>query len=464
MRETDYVIVGAGAAGLAFADTIVDETDATITMVDRRERVGGHWRDAYPFVRLHLSSALYGVNSTPLGKNERQTSGRNAGFYEQATGDEVCAYFDDVLHTRLEANGRVTFLGGHEHLGADGDGVQSLRDLGTGEVVEVRPRRKVVDARYLEASVPATHTPSFTVSEDAAFASVNDLPVLAGDYGRFTVIGGGKTAFDACLWLLDQAIDPDRIRWVRPREMWLTDRAGMQPLDDVGTLMDGLSRETEACAEFDLAADVLQRLEECGRFLRLDESSLPTRWVGTMVSRPEVDALRTISDVVRMGHVEAVEGDRLTFAAGSVSTAPGTLHVDCSATGLNPNPPTPVFSDHRITVQNLRHNSPSFNAALIAWVEAHRDEADKNRLTPPNRYVSRAEDMVGVHCRSWATEAVWRQDAELSGWIEGSRLNLTGGLKNHLHEPTARAGAERYVKTVGAAVGRHRDDVRALFA
>lgn len=461
--ETDYLIVGAGAAGLAFADTLLDETDATITLVDRRAEVGGHWRDAYPFVRLHLSSALYGVNSTPLGDDQRQTSGRNAGFYEQATGAEVCAYFDRVLHERLEASGRVTFLGAHDHLGEEGTGAQAVRDLAADRVIQVHPRRRIVDARYLEASIPATHRPSFTVTGDVRCVPVNDLPRFRDDHDHFTILGGGKTSFDACLWLLDHGVEPDDIRWIRSREMWLTDRAGMQPLDDVGILMDGLSRETEACAELDRPVDILQRLEELGRFLRLDETRLPTRWVGTMVSRPEVDSLREIADVIRLGHITSIDADRLSLTEGTVPARRSSLYVDCSATGLNPNPPRPVFAGDRITIQNVRHNSPSFNAALIAWVEAHREEREKNRLTAPNRYVSDASDAIGVHCRSWMTEAVWRQDRELSTWIDASRLNLTHGLRDHLGEPVARAGTQRYLETVGAAVERHQDAVHALF-
>ena len=39
MIDTDYLIIGAGAMGRAFADTILNETDdATITMVDRHSR------------------------------------------------------------------------------------------------------------------------------------------------------------------------------------------------------------------------------------------------------------------------------------------------------------------------------------------------------------------------------------------------------------------------------------------
>jgi L-2-hydroxyglutarate oxidase LhgO len=33
--ETDYLVVGAGAMGMAFTDTVVSETDATIVIVDR---------------------------------------------------------------------------------------------------------------------------------------------------------------------------------------------------------------------------------------------------------------------------------------------------------------------------------------------------------------------------------------------------------------------------------------------
>ena len=51
--EVDYLVVGSGAMGLAFADTIISETNATVALVDKHDRPGGHWNDAYPLVRLH---------------------------------------------------------------------------------------------------------------------------------------------------------------------------------------------------------------------------------------------------------------------------------------------------------------------------------------------------------------------------------------------------------------------------
>jgi uncharacterized NAD(P)/FAD-binding protein YdhS len=65
--ETDYLVVGAGATGVAFVDSLIEHSDADVVIVERRHRAGGHWLDAYPFVQLHQPSATYGVNSTLLG-------------------------------------------------------------------------------------------------------------------------------------------------------------------------------------------------------------------------------------------------------------------------------------------------------------------------------------------------------------------------------------------------------------
>ncbi|MEM7542847.1 MAG: NAD(P)-binding protein, partial [Pseudomonadota bacterium] len=65
--KADYLVVGAGAMGMAFTDVLLTESDATVVLVDRYHAPGGHWNTAYPFVRLHQPSAFYGVNSKQLG-------------------------------------------------------------------------------------------------------------------------------------------------------------------------------------------------------------------------------------------------------------------------------------------------------------------------------------------------------------------------------------------------------------
>src|SRR5262245_2698845 len=96
--RTDYLVVGAGAAGMAFTDELLTHGDATVTIVDRRHAPGGHWLAAYPFVRLHQPSTFYGVSSVPLGQDALDAVGTNAGFYELAGVDEIRAYYERVMH------------------------------------------------------------------------------------------------------------------------------------------------------------------------------------------------------------------------------------------------------------------------------------------------------------------------------------------------------------------------------
>jgi len=53
MLETDYLIVGAGATGMAFAEIILSESDASMIIADRYHKPGVHWNLAYPFVKPH---------------------------------------------------------------------------------------------------------------------------------------------------------------------------------------------------------------------------------------------------------------------------------------------------------------------------------------------------------------------------------------------------------------------------
>ena len=121
--EADYLIVGAGAAGMAFADSLLAETQTTIVMADRHHRPGGHWNDAYSFVRLHQPAALYGVNSRPLGTGAKDEVGLNKGLYELASGQEVLSHFDLAMQQRFLASGRVAHLGRAAH----GHGAQDRR-------------------------------------------------------------------------------------------------------------------------------------------------------------------------------------------------------------------------------------------------------------------------------------------------------------------------------------------------
>src|SRR5436190_18183982 len=422
-------------------------------VVDRRVAPGGHWLDAYPFVRLHTPSAYYGVNSLALGEDRIDDAGENAGYYERATGGEVLEHFAEAA-ARLTRTGRVRILTGHDHVWHAAGG-ELVRDRATGAVHDVAVRRKVVDARYLEASVPAAHTPTFAISSGARLVPVNDLPAAAHSTSSFTVLGAGKTAVDACTWLLDNDVEPDRIRWVRPRDAWFHDRGAFQPLDQVGAIMHGISLDAEAGAQAADIDDLFQRLEISGRLFRIDPSWPAPMYRGTVLSAGELRAVRQIENVVRLGHVRRIEPDRIVLERGEVETGPDVLHVDCTAFGLRSAPATPIFQPDRIELQQVRYPSPCFNAALMGYVEAHRaDDADKNQLCPPNPYPSSIEDRPRMVSRTWTAEQRWLSEPDISGWIAESRLNLLRALPDHVAEPPVKAAVERYLTHVGTAIER----------
>jgi cation diffusion facilitator CzcD-associated flavoprotein CzcO len=88
--ETDCLVIGAGVTGLAFTDTLAAEADVEVVLVERRGAVGGHWRDAYPFVRLHIPSAYYGADSLPLGE-DWVDGGRERGVLRAGDAARRCA-------------------------------------------------------------------------------------------------------------------------------------------------------------------------------------------------------------------------------------------------------------------------------------------------------------------------------------------------------------------------------------
>src|SRR5262245_3766493 len=177
---------------MAFVDSLIEHCDADVVMVERRHRPGGHWLDAYPFVQLHQPSRYYGVNSTPLGEDRVEPDGMDAGFFERASGSEICGYFDEIMRHRLLASGRVRFFPMCEYLG-DGQ----FRSRLSRDVTDVSVRRRIVDATYMATRVPATDPPPFDVADGVHCIPVGELTKLESPAERYVIVGGGKTASDA---------------------------------------------------------------------------------------------------------------------------------------------------------------------------------------------------------------------------------------------------------------------------
>jgi hypothetical protein len=438
--ETDYLVVGAGAMGMAFTDALIDHADVHVTIVDRRHSPGGHWQDAYPFVQLHQASVFYGVASTVLGSGAVQLDGPEAGLQERARCAEIQHYYDGILLRRFIGSGRVTFLGGSDYHADDAQHLVTSRV--SGETTRVDVRRRLVDASYLAPTIPATTPPPFGVAEGARVIAVNDLAALASAPSQYVIVGSGKTATDAIVWLLLNGVQSDRIVWIRPREPWMLNRAVVQP-DPVVAL--GLAADTMAsAAEAETLDDMFLRLEACGVMLRIDTDRVPTMAKTPTLGTWELDLLRTIENVVRLGHVQYVSADQIVLDEGVVPLTPGAIVVHCAASGLQYPPMVPVWSPDKIRLQTIRVGFPCFCAALAGFVEATRDDdRERNRLCPPNTLPDNPADWAVMQVRGTRAARAYGAEPDIAVWANQTALN-----------PARITPSQREDAAVGAAVAR----------
>lgn len=432
--EVDYLVIGAGATGMGFTDTLVAAADADVLLVDRRHRPGGHWLDAYSFARLHQPSAMYGVASRRLGDDRIDESGPNAGFYERATAASICDYFGRVLDERMTPSGKVRFLGLHEYVGEDGDG-HHLRSLATGHEVIATARRRVVDATYIESEIPSRHRPRYSIEPGVRAIPPNDLVDLNKAPSGFTVIGSGKTAMDTCCWLLEVGVDPDRIRWIRPRDPWVFDRATIQPLDLVAAYRWMEAHWVEAAAQAQDGRDFARRLEASGVFMRIDPDVEPPAWRGAILSKLELAALRTIARVEH-ARVVGIRTHGIDLDVGEVPAAAGEVFVDCTAAGVQFKPARPIFEPGRITLQHVCVGMAALGAATLGLVESLPiDDVERNRLCPPLEYTGNTSDLLTLVYRGMRGALARAAVPDLRDWDRGCRLNPVSAARSHRDDP-----------------------------
>ena len=437
--EADYLVVGAGAAGMAFADALLAHSDATVTIVDRRHAPGGHWVDAYPFVRLHQPSTFYGVDSVPLGQDTTDATGTNAGFYELAGANELRAYFERVMHRGFLSTGRVRYFPCCDYVG-DHRFVSRL----TGASRHVRVRRKLVDTTYLEGEVPATSPPPFAIADGVRCVTPGELARLEQAPERIVVIGGGKTALDTCVWLLEQGAPASSIRWIRPREAWWMNRRFQQPHTLLPDLLQGTAIQMEAMAQARSVDEIFARLESEGIVLRIDPQVVPTMFRGAVVSEAELHLLRRVEDVVRMGRVRRIERDEIVLDDGRVPTGERTVHIHCAARGLPRFVCRPIFEPGRVTIQPIRWGFACHQFAMLGVVEATLESDDqKNALCPPIAYWDANEDYLTAFLATMASTTAMAAHSRLASWHKTSRLNPTSGSAAHRNDPRATAAREK---------------------
>lgn len=204
------------------------------------------------------------------------------------------------------------------------------------------------------------------------------------------------------------------------------DRAGVQPGKEfLAPLARSVADQVEALAKGRSVDDVFARLEACGVVKRIDVAVVPTAYHCAVIGEGELELLRRVRDIVRLGRVIRIEPDQIVLERGAARANRDSLYIDCSASGITTTPSKPVFEGNRITLQMVRLCQPTFSGALIAHVEAtYHNEAEKNRICTPVPPPDTPADWVRLMSIELANRACWAANDEIRAWQARSRLDL----------------------------------------
>ena len=396
-KAVDYLVVGAGASGMSFVDSLLAHasTPVSVLLLDKREAPGGHWHDAYGWCRLHQPARNYGVESRKL---EDETSHPEL----RADRAEIISYYQTVLDGWVAKGHDVRFVGG-----ASFDfGAGAYKSDGSSTAVDAKT---IVDARYTENDLPLFVPPRFEFdSAKIDLIPPNVLPsrdAATASQRKYVVLGAGKTGQDTMLYLKEVLnVPPTSIRWVMPTAPWITARDPPTPLKQI-TCMEYLSAALDAHAAAGASNDAvktsefLQRgfetLEAKGKIYRIDEDATPTKFMDATLSSSEIETLRGMARdgdciVKGNGRVASIGDDgMLTFADGATMALPwadedgggvaSTTYIHCTAGAFNfgssaTEPRLPVYANGAIRVQELfQFPGFCFNGCIIGYLEARKD-------------------------------------------------------------------------------------------
>ena len=175
------------------------------------------------------------------------------------------------------------------------------------------------------------------------------------------------------------------------------------------------------------------------------------------LGRWELELLRTIERVVRLGHIRNVNRGEIEFDDGSIPLAPRSLIVHCAASGLSYPPLTPIWGPDKIRLQTIRAGFPCFAAALAGYVEATRaDDRERNRLCPPNVYGNSLAEWARMQVRGTMAAATFGAEPDIAAWANACALNPARMTAAQKEQPEVQAAAAR--------LAEHRDEGLARLA
>ena len=158
--------------------------------------------------------------------------------------------------------------------------------------------------------------------------------------------------------------------------------------------------------------------------LRIDRSVTPTMAKAPTLGTWELDLLRSIENVVRLGHIRSV-APRPARPRGRLGRR-RRRRPRRELRGRRPEEPAarPDLAAEAITLQPIRAGFPCFGAALTGYVEATRDDdAEKNRLCPPSSFGNTLHDWATMNVLGLRNTASFSSEPDIKAWTDRVALN-----------------------------------------
>jgi hypothetical protein len=223
----------------------------------------------------------------------------------------------------------------------------------------------------------------------------------------------------------------------------MLDRAVVQP--EPATFIAMAADVLDAAARATSADDFFLRLEDAGVMLRIDRSVTPTMAKVPTIAQWEIDRLRTIEHVVRLGHVRHVERGRLLLDDGEVAVADDAVVVHCAAAGLRYQPLVPIWRPDAITLQPVRAGFPCFGAALAGFVEATiADDDEKNRYCPPSPFADTPPGWARMQLLGARSARAFGSHPAIKAWADTVLLNPSRIPPDRAGDPALTAALDRF--------------------
>ena len=349
----------------------------------------------------------------------------------------------------------MTYLPMSEYLG---DG--RVRTLG-GDEIEVSARRVVTS--HVEIVVPSMRAPSYAVALGVDCVPPNDLPRIREAQGplcdrRRGQDRDGRLPVAAAPRRRGAAVDVDqapRLLDLGPRRDPARSQFAKRVLATSPSQLDVGARGRITSRSVRPAGG--QGLPAAYRHQRRPDD-VPVR---DPVARPNSNALRRIDDVVRMGHVQAIEPGRVTLDGGTLDIDGSALYIDCTADGLGRREPTAVFSGDHISLQTVRTCQPAFSAAVIAHVEAtYPDDDTRNAFCNPVPYPHEPTDWLRMMLTFNRNQLQWFSDPDMMAWVDAARLNVL----HHVTAAVSERAREKIISVLTSQLPAINDKLETLLA